>query len=427
MFGGRFTTHRGGLCIAVAALMPVPAALSGQPLSQLGAPPPAGASVTSITAAPTVPVPAEVPPVVIKHDSSKHGKHRHDGRKHKKHAVIKSSQHERILEISANTSYDVPLAALNAYRNAAARVSYSYPGCNLSWGVIAAIGQVESGHGRFSGASVLANGKTTPRIVGVPLNGHGVARIPDTDNGVLDGDKVWDRAVGPMQFIPSTWANIGIDGDGDGRRDPNDFDDAALATGLYLCSGYGDFSILAQARANVLRYNHSEEYVDLVLRIANAYDSGVVDVVPNDTAPPRVRHRRPAVRHPHTTVRHHTTHHAPAPTRPKPSPTPTPAPPPPVVRTHTGTWHWTSLDSGKVGTFVVALPLPVAVRATLTGDVNGDGHLQGLWLELEGLSGGSVSVTTTDGKVTAFVVNSTPPPPAPATTPTPTSPTTTSP
>ena len=73
--------------------------------------------------------------------------------------------------------------------------------------MVAAIGQVESDHGRYGGASVLANGMTAPSIVGLPLNGRGpVAAIHDTDNGVYDGDKVWDRAVGPMQFIPTTWA-----------------------------------------------------------------------------------------------------------------------------------------------------------------------------------------------------------------------------
>ena len=70
----------------------------------------------------------------------------------------------------------------------------------------------------------------------------------------------------------------------------------------------------------------------------------------------------------------------------------------------------------------IALPLPTAVKATLTGDVDGDGTTELLAKELEGLSGGSVAVTTTDGKVTAFSVTSTPPPPASPTTPPPSSP-----
>jgi membrane-bound lytic murein transglycosylase B len=429
MLRGRFSrivAHRGGLCVAVAALMPVPTALSGQPLPQIAAPASAFASSAHAASVPVVPVTVDVPPRVKSTDG-----HHADAGKHKPHktrAVIHKTQHERILDISANTSYDVPLAALNAYQNAASRVASSYPSCHLSWGVIAAIGQVESGHGRFGGASVLANGMTAPRIVGPELNGRGpVAAIHDTDNGVYDGDKVWDRAVGPMQFIPSTWAVIGVDGDGDGHRNPSDFDDAALSTGIYLCGAGGDFSSLAQARANVMRYNHSEEYVDLVLRIANAYDSGVVDVVPNDPAPPpRVRHphHRP---HPHHTSRPGTTRpHGTNPTphqpgqpnpQPKPDPTPdpkpdpTPDPPKPVVKHYYGVWTWVSATSGKVGSVSVALPLSAAVKATLTGDVDGDGTTELLANELEGLSGGSVAVTTTDGRVTAFSVTSTPPPP----------------
>ncbi|MBA2773312.1 MAG: hypothetical protein H0U36_04610, partial [Nocardioidaceae bacterium] len=52
--------------------------------------------------------------------------------------VIATSVHQRVLEISANTTYDVPLAALRAYRRSAAEVASS---CHLSWGVVAAIGQ----------------------------------------------------------------------------------------------------------------------------------------------------------------------------------------------------------------------------------------------------------------------------------------------
>ncbi len=200
--------------------------------------------------------------------------------------VITSTLKERVLDVSANTSYDVPLAALQAYKNAARQMTLTDPGCKLSWGVLAAIGQVESGHGRYGGAAVLANGKTAPAIVGLPLDGAGpVAEIADTDDGRYDGDKIWDRAVGPMQFIPTTWASSGADGDADGLEDPNDFDDATLAAAQYLCSGAVDMTVPSQARSALLRYNNSQSYVDLVLRIANVFDSGIVDVVPNDPSP----------------------------------------------------------------------------------------------------------------------------------------------
>jgi hypothetical protein len=446
MLGGRLITHRGGMCIAAAALLPFPTVFLGQPLPQVIAPAGVSADTSASFTSPNVPVtPPDLPPLLTNGTSHGSSHHRHDARPtHKKRAVIKKTEHQRILEISADTTYDVPLAALTAYRTSAKKVAALYPGCHLSWGVLAAIGQVESDHGRFAGSAVLADGSTVPRIVGLPLNGNGVASIPDTDNGVYDGDKVWDRAVGPMQFIPTTWASVGVDGDGDGRRNPSDFDDAALSAAIYLCSGGGDFSVLSSARANIMRYNHSKEYVDLVLRLANAYDRGVVDVVPNDPAPPHKarphHHRTEPNRHRQRTGTHPRPHHQPPPAddqptpqqpppeprphQPKPTPTPTPEPKP-VVKHYTGEWaEGTEPGQWQVGDEVITLP--AAIKAELRGtDVDGDGTVESLGDELVGLVGGTVTVTTTDDKVTAFDVVS--PPPPPPTEPTPTDPSPTDP
>ena len=68
-----------------------------------------------------------------------------------------------------------------------------------------------------------------------------------------------------MQFIPSTWSVVGVDADGDGERNPQDIDDAALGTAVYLCSGSDDLGTDAGRAAAVYRYNHSQSYVDLVL------------------------------------------------------------------------------------------------------------------------------------------------------------------
>ena len=124
----------------------------------------------------------------------------------------------------------VPTRALIAYGTAERAQRAATPDCRLSWATLAAIGRVESNHGRLGGAVLDADGVARPRIVGVPLDGSpGVAEVPDTDGGRLDGDPVHDRAVGPMQFLPATWARYGADGDGDGVRDPHDLDDAAAA------------------------------------------------------------------------------------------------------------------------------------------------------------------------------------------------------
>ncbi|MFE6509905.1 lytic transglycosylase domain-containing protein [Nocardioides sp. NPDC057767] len=172
----------------------------------------------------------------------------------------------------------IPETALSAYQRAATVLADADPDCRLDWSLIAAIGRVESDHGRAGGNTLSASGVATPGIFGVPLTGAGAtARILDTDGGTYDRDLVHDRAVGPMQFIPSTWSDVGVDADGDGRRDPQDVDDAALAAAVYLCSGSADLSTEAGQRSAVLRYNHSEAYVSVVLQIAEGYRRGTFE------------------------------------------------------------------------------------------------------------------------------------------------------
>src|SRR6266511_2983930 len=169
----------------------------------------------------------------------------------------------------------IPVVALTAYRKAEQRMARAVPGCHIRWYLVAAIGRVESNHGRFAGAQLLQDGTSNPKILGSPLDGRpGFATIRDTDHGVLDGDTTFDRAVGPMQFIPSTWASYAADGNGDRKADPFNIFDAALAAADYLCNGH-DLSTVAGQRTAVGNYNHSEEYVDLVLALAAEYARGV--------------------------------------------------------------------------------------------------------------------------------------------------------
>lgn len=182
---------------------------------------------------------------------------------------------------TASTS-GIPAAALAAYQRAETVINSADDGCHLSWQLIAAIGRVESDHGRTNGNSLDSQGVAEPGIFGPPLSGaDGTSRISDTDAGQYDADTTWDRAVGPMQFIPSTWSVVGVDADGDGQRNPQDVDDAALATAVYLCSGGDDLDTTPGQRAAVYRYNHSQSYVDLVLSIMAAYLDGEFTSVPN--------------------------------------------------------------------------------------------------------------------------------------------------
>ncbi|WP_370248271.1 lytic murein transglycosylase [Nocardioides sp.] len=186
--------------------------------------------------------------------------------------------------VSTSSTNGIPASALAAYQRAETVINAADKGCRLSWQLVAAIGRVESDHGRFGTSSLDAEGVATPPIYGVRLDGSGAtASISDTDAGQLDNDTVFDRAVGPMQFIPATWSAVGVDGDNDGARNPQDIDDAALATAVYLCSGSDDLSTLAGQRAAVFRYNHSQAYVDLVLDLMENYEAGDFLAVPDST------------------------------------------------------------------------------------------------------------------------------------------------
>ncbi|MDQ3663430.1 MAG: lytic murein transglycosylase, partial [Actinomycetota bacterium] len=186
----------------------------------------------------------------------------------------------REVPAAAVAANGLPSAALRAYMTAQQVMARAASSCHLRWTLLAGIGAVESNHGRFGGAVVGRNGVSTPRIIGLPLDGSpGVAAIRDSDGGRLDGDTTWDRAVGPMQFIPTTWSAVAVDGDGDDKRDPHDLDDAAVGAGVYLCGGGGDLDRRSDLRAAVYRYNHSDSYVDLVLSYARAYQRGDVPTV----------------------------------------------------------------------------------------------------------------------------------------------------
>ncbi|MGQ0717172.1 MAG: lytic transglycosylase domain-containing protein [Pseudonocardiales bacterium] len=173
----------------------------------------------------------------------------------------------------------IPQRALQAYANAHAVMAATKPTCSLTWVTLAGIAAVESKHGHFQGRDLGADGLPSAPIIGIPLNGApGVRAIADTDGGLLDGDTVWDRAVGPFQFIPSTWAAWRADGNLDGISDPQSIDDSALAAAQYLCAdnrnlGSGDDWLRA-----ILSYNNSVEYAQLVYGFSQGYARNAKDV-----------------------------------------------------------------------------------------------------------------------------------------------------
>ncbi len=211
----------------------------------------------------------------------------------------------------------MPVVAYTAYRRAASR------SC-APWWLIAGIGQVESGHA--ASGRVDENGRVRGAIYGPRLDGSqaGMARIADSDQGRLDADPVFDRAVGPMQFLPATWADVGRDGNGDGVADPQNIFDAAQATAAYLCR-FGPLNTEANVTRAILAYNGSDAYVKSVLAAAESYGGPVFPPTPTATAPgPKAPVAPPAPSPaPVPTPRPAST---PASTSPKPAGTPSPTP-----------------------------------------------------------------------------------------------------
>ncbi|MEV7672311.1 lytic murein transglycosylase [Streptomyces sp. NPDC088752] len=269
----------------------------------------------------------------------------------------------------------IPASVLSAYKRAEQSIRSTDPHCNLPWQLLAGIGKVESGQAR--GGRVDGNGTTTSPILGPALNGVGFANISDTDGGAYDGDKVHDRAVGPMQFIPSTWATWGQDANGDGKKDPNNIYDAAQAAGLYLCANDRNLALRADLDRAILSYNRSTEYLNTVLSWFEYYKRGTHQVPDGTGVLPVDRSdvRRPGI-FPSPTRPFPTAPTSPSPTLPAPEPsTPNPKPStpgatkPPTVPTKPPTTDSTPPAPSPAGRVA---ELTVAANGQLTATTGSD-------------------------------------------------------
>ncbi|MFC9434138.1 lytic transglycosylase domain-containing protein [Nocardia sp. NPDC057030] len=168
----------------------------------------------------------------------------------------------------------VPGIAVAAYENAERVLAEENPTCHMPWSMLAGIGRVESTHA-YGKAD--ADGNPINAVYGPVLDGslYGNNIVRDTDGGELDGLAGYDRAIGPMQFLPQTWKRYAADGNGDGIADPQNLYDAALTAGKYLCDGGLNMRDLAQQSKAILRYNNSMAYVANVMAWETSYSSGV--------------------------------------------------------------------------------------------------------------------------------------------------------
>ncbi len=174
---------------------------------------------------------------------------------------------------------DLILVALNAAWRAAATMTTVDPGCHLAWPDITGVGRVESRNGLYGDDSLSADGEEAHPIIGIRLDGtNGTQVVHDTDHGTLDHDTSFDRAVGPMQVLPSSWRIYGRDGNGDGSIDPQNIYDAMLTAGVMLCR-YGSLATDAGLRTAFFHYNPSQSYIDEVLTYTHAYATFVIPKV----------------------------------------------------------------------------------------------------------------------------------------------------
>jgi hypothetical protein len=136
---------------------------------------------------------------------------------------------------------DIPARYLVLYRDAAARHRLGADG----WSYLAGVGKVECDHGR--------------------------SQLPGCHSG-----SNYAGAQGPAQFLASTWAMYGVDGDGDGRRDVYDPVDAIPGMARYLRASGAP----ADWRRALFAYNHDTAYVARVLQIAAGYRAAAAQPAP---------------------------------------------------------------------------------------------------------------------------------------------------
>jgi hypothetical protein len=167
---------------------------------------------------------------------------------------------------------DVPETAVETYRFAEVVLGASRADCRVPWTVLAAAARTASDHGRAGGRTLAEDGRISPRLLGPRRDPRRTpVRVRDTDGGRIDRDRLWDRPVGPFQLMPRTWRAYAVDGDDDGRRDPHDLDDAAVAFGLLLCSVERDVSRPAALRRAMRRLHPTGPHAGTVVRTERGY------------------------------------------------------------------------------------------------------------------------------------------------------------
>ncbi|NUS44394.1 MAG: murein transglycosylase [Mycobacteriaceae bacterium] len=170
-----------------------------------------------------------------------------------------------LLPVSMKTSpLGIPPIAVEAYKSAERRLDAEQPGCGMNWELLAGIGRVESHHA--NDGDVDSTGTAQHSIYGPSLDGSLAG-----NEVISDGAGGYQRAMGPMQFMPGTWQRYAKPG-----SNPQNLFDAAYTAGRYLCAGGLDMRELPQRTRAILRYNNSMAYVANVMAWSLGYATGIV-------------------------------------------------------------------------------------------------------------------------------------------------------
>jgi hypothetical protein len=159
----------------------------------------------------------------------------------------------------------LPPVAEAAYVRGAKIINEAMGRCHLPWEVLAGVGWIESGHGTAGGLWLTESGDMSQPMFGP------ASSATDTDGGEIDESPSIDRGVGPLQFMPMLWVVNGVDSNGDGRRDPQNIDDAALSLGTFLCAGEVDLAADNALRYALGRFNGVDGYAERVILAADFY------------------------------------------------------------------------------------------------------------------------------------------------------------
>lgn len=169
------------------------------------------------------------------------------------------------------------IEAATAYIEGAKRAQELVPGCAVDPLFLAGFGKVESGHGTANGASIQPDGMVLPKILGPPLDGSGVGgnvtpirnRLPADKRSLYGVNGAYDQAVGPMQFLGSTFGGLqpppDFDGDPSTIPTPHSYYDATLGAAILLCNAGDGLQDEASMRKGAFSYNRSSSYVEKVM------------------------------------------------------------------------------------------------------------------------------------------------------------------